>query len=228
MKVSILERFLFICNENNTHVLKVQQRRLLWNVRIRTGMLAPSKPMAKLQLTSAGLEFPPRSPSSYRAQWHPWLGATPAYTFWTRHFPGSERHWQRASTNTPGQRLPWDLYGALVSNASRALIYIEISMPINMNDEDSYQVFDKIRHILICSTWALSFAVAVMCNMYCNKPSPLVYHHTIAGNLIRAVWEAATPPVRARSGVSGPVLPGTSGQGTCTLAGSVPLLRSGN
>lgn len=35
-----------------------------------------------------------------------------------------------------------------------------------MNGEDSYQVFDKIRHILICSAFALTLAVTVICNIH--------------------------------------------------------------
>lgn len=157
------------------HVLKVQQKRLLWNVCIRTGMLAPSKSMAKLQLTSAGLEFPPRSPSSHRG-----TAALLAWSDLSLHLldkiPGSERHQQRASTNVHGYRLSWGLYGALVLNANKHEWWrLPSGFWQDQRHKDSFYF-----SIIICNG----------CNMqypHCNKPSPLVSHHTIAGNQIREV-----------------------------------------
>lgn len=152
------------------HVLKVQQRRLLWNVCIRRGMLAPSKPMAKLQLTSTGLEFPPRSPSSHRG-----TVALLACNDFILHFldkiPGSERpleslHWWTCAKTIP--RSVWSsVFECFMSS------YSEISLPMSMNDEDSYLVLEQTKHIMICSTSALQFAMAAICNIYTTTSQAL-------------------------------------------------------
>lgn len=73
--------------------------------------------------------------------------------------------------------------------------------------------------IIICSGCNVQYS-------HCSEPSPSLYHHTFAGNQIREVQGAATPPARAGAGVRGPGLP--LGQGTCMLVGSLPPQRSGN
>lgn len=53
-------------------------------------MLAPSKSMAKLQLTSTGLEFPPRSPSNHRGT-VALLACSDLILHFLDKIPGSER-----------------------------------------------------------------------------------------------------------------------------------------
>lgn len=211
------------------HVLKVQQRRLLWNVCIRTGMLAPPKSMANLQLTPTRLEFPPRSPAS-----HGGAVAPLAWSDLSVHLLDKILTWFR---ETLAKSLHWctwakTLLKSLQSSGFKCLVCSCLYWKKYANKQERWRLLSGFwQDQTHTDLFYFSTIICSGCNMqypHCNKPSPFVYHHTIAGNQIREVWETATPPATTRAGVSGPVLPSTSGEGTCMLAGSVPLLRSGN